>query len=54
MTGKTIKERIIHPAELFLYMDKWYIVAFCESKNDIRSFKLDNIKNYEILSEKYN
>lgn len=49
-----IKERIIHPAELFLYIDKWYIVAFCELKNDIRSFKLDSIKEYEVLKENYN
>lgn len=49
-----IKERIIHPAELFSYMNKWYIVAFCELKNDIRSFKLDNIKEYEVLKEVYN
>ena len=47
------QERIIHPAELFEYYKKWYLVAFCELKKDIRSFKLDNIKKYEVLSEKY-
>ena len=48
-----ITERIIHPAELFLYIDKWYIAAFCELRNEIRLFKLDNIVEYEILKETY-
>ena len=30
-----ITERIIHPAELFIYLDKWYIAAFCELRNEI-------------------
>ena len=48
-----ITERIIHPAELFTYIDKWYIAAFCELRNEIRLFKLDDIIEYEILAEKY-
>lgn len=48
-----ITERIIHPAELFIYMDKWYIAAFCELRKEIRLFKLDDIKEYEILEEKF-
>ena len=48
-----ITERIIHPAELFLYIDKWYIAAFCELRNEIRLFKLDDIKEYEVLNEVY-
>ena len=46
-------QRIIHPAELFIYIDKWYIAAFCELRNEIRLFKLDDIIEYEILAEKY-
>ncbi len=48
-----ITERIIHPAELFTYAGKWYIAAFCELRNEIRLFKLDDIIEYEILVEKY-
>ena len=48
-----ITERIIHPAELFIYIDKWYIAAFCELRNEIRLFKLDDIKEYEVLDEVY-
>ena len=48
-----ITKRIIHPAELFVYMDKWYIAAFCELRNEIRLFKLDDIIEYEVLKESY-
>ena len=48
-----ITERIIHPAELFLYINKWYSAAFCELRNEIRLFKLDDIKEYEVLNEVY-
>lgn len=48
-----ITERIIHPAELFIYLEKCYIAAFCELRNEIRLFKLDDIIEYEILAEKY-
>ena len=46
-------QRIIHPAELFMYIDKWYIAAFCELRNEIRLFKLDEIKEYEVLNESF-
>jgi len=48
-----ITQRIIHPAELFVYIDKWYIAAFCELRNEIRLFKLENIKEYEVLEDIY-
>lgn len=48
-----ITQRTIHPAELFVYIDKWYIAAFCELRNEIRLFKLENIKEYEILEDIY-
>lgn len=48
-----ITNRVIHPAELFSYLDDWYIAAFCEKRNEIRLFKLNNILNYKILNDKY-
>lgn len=45
--------RIIHPAELFCYIDKWYVAAFCELRNEIRLFKLENILEYKVLEERY-
>ena len=51
-SGKT--KRIIHPAELFNYLEDWYVVAFCEKRREIRMFKLESISNYKILKDKYN
>lgn len=48
-----LTNRTIYPAELFNYLDKWYIAAFCELRNEIRLFKLDDIKSYTVLDEKY-
>lgn len=51
--GKGENERIIDPAEMFLFQNGWYCAAFCEKKNDIRHFELRRILNYELLNEKY-
>ena len=48
-----ITKRISHPAELFCYIDKWYVAAFCELRNEIRLFKLEDIMDYKILEEIY-
>ena len=51
--GKGENERIIDPAEMFLFQDGWYVAAFCEYKQDIRHFELKRIIKYELLEEKY-
>lgn len=51
--GKGENERVIDPAEMFLFQDGWYCAAFCEKKQDIRHFELKRIINYELLEEKY-
>lgn len=49
-----ITKRTIHPAELFEYLDDWYVAAFCELRNEIRLFRLEDIREYKLLEEKYN
>ena len=51
--GKGENERIIDPAEMFLFQDGWYCAAFCEMRHDIRHFELKRIIKYELLDEKY-
>ena len=51
--GKGENERVIDPAEMFLFQDGWYCAAFCEKKQDIRHFELKRIIKYELLAEKY-
>lgn len=48
-----LNDRVIHPAEMFYYLEEWYVAAFCEKRNAIRLFKLNDIKEYEILDDKY-
>ena len=48
-----LNDRVIHPAEMFYYLEKWYVAAFCEKRNAIRLFKLNDIQEYEILDDKY-
>ena len=51
--GFGLNDRVIHPAEMFYYLEEWYVAAFCEKRNSIRLFKLNNIQEYEILDDKY-
>ena len=46
-------DRVIHPAEMFYYLEEWYVAAFCEKRKAIRLFKLNDIQEYEILDDKY-
>jgi len=51
--GKGENERVIDPAEMFLFHEGWYCAAFCEKKQEIRHFELKRIIKYELLDEKY-
>lgn len=48
-----ITKRTIHPAELFCYKNKWYVAGFCELREEIRLFKLEDILKYKVLEEVY-
>ena len=48
-----LNDRVIHPAEMFYYLEEWYVAAFCEKRNAIRLFKINDIQEYEILDDKY-
>lgn len=43
------QERIIKPYEMVLYDTDFACVAFCELRNDIRSFELKRVKEIELL-----
>ena len=46
-------ERVIRPAEIFLFQDGWYCAAFCELRSEMRHFELKRIRNLTVLEEKY-
>lgn len=39
-----ITERIVHPLGLFFWGSTWSVAAWCELRNDFRSFRLDRIR----------
>lgn len=51
--NKGENERVICPAEMFLFSEGWYVAAFCLRKNDIRHFELKRIIDLELLDEKF-
>lgn len=51
--NKGENNRVICPAEMFLFQDGWYVAAFCLMKNDIRHFELKRIRNCELLEETF-
>ena len=51
--NKGENERIIEPAEMFLFKDGWYCAAYCELRNDIRHFELKRIRNITLLDDKF-
>lgn len=51
--NKGENNRVICPAEMFLFQDGWYVAAFCLMKNDIRHFELKRISNCELLEETF-
>lgn len=51
---KEISERIIHPYEMFRHSkNDWFVASFCEKRNSIRHFKLNNILEYEVLDTRF-
>lgn len=46
-------ERVIRPAELFLFKDGWYCAAYCELRGEMRHFELKRIRKLQILEERY-
>jgi predicted DNA-binding transcriptional regulator YafY len=46
-------ERIIHPYDMFLFINGWGVAAYCELRKDIRHFELKRIIKYELLDEFY-
>ena len=46
-------ERIIHPLACFFWGTVWTLAAWCELRNDFRTFRLDRIQTLEILPEHF-
>lgn len=52
-SNSQVEKRVIHPLEMFLFSCGWYVVAYCELRQSIRNFILDEILDYKILEESF-
>jgi predicted DNA-binding transcriptional regulator YafY len=39
----TATQRVVHPQRLLYYRDNWYLIAWCEQAQDLRTFALERI-----------
>jgi predicted DNA-binding transcriptional regulator YafY len=47
------EKRIVNPYLLVYYTDHWTLIGYCNSRKDIRSFRLERMKEIEILPESF-
>lgn len=48
-----LKERIVHPYAIINYKGAVYFVGYCETRKELREFKISRIKEYKLLNEKF-
>ncbi|MBZ9609663.1 YafY family transcriptional regulator [Clostridium estertheticum] len=48
-----VSERVLRPYGAVVKNSDWYVVAFCELKNEIRIFKCSRIESIEVLDENF-
>lgn len=48
-----ISFRKIEPCAMYSSNNKWILVAWCHLRNEYRSFRIDRIKHFKILTEKF-
>lgn len=51
--GAATAARVVQPLGLFYWGQVWSLGAWCELRVDFRNFRVDRIKNLEILDEKF-
>jgi len=44
--------RIVDPLHILLYMGNWHLIAFCQTRQEMRNFALSRIEEIELLEEK--
>jgi len=47
------KERIIQPAQVYLFKEGWFCIAFCELRQEMRQFDFNNIIDIELLDDNF-
>lgn len=53
-SDNVVRNRIIHPMDLYVYNHNWYIPAYCEYRKSMRHFQFKNVVDVKILEEFFN
>jgi predicted DNA-binding transcriptional regulator YafY len=48
-----VSERHVRPLSLFFWGERWTLAAWCEARNDFRSFRIDRILRMQVTDEKF-
>lgn len=48
-----VQDRVVRPYCLFPKNRSWYLLAYCELRNQVRTFKIDRILAAELLPDRY-
>jgi predicted DNA-binding transcriptional regulator YafY len=49
-----LSKRVIEPYHLVYHDGFWYLIAFCHRREEVRLFRLDRIKSFELTGEHFN
>jgi predicted DNA-binding transcriptional regulator YafY len=52
-TADASEPRVIQPLGLHFWGAKWTLVAWCELRNDFRTFRVDRIRSAEVTAEEF-
>lgn len=52
-SSQQVNRRTINPYHVFLHDGFWYLVGFCNLRSEIRTFRIDRIKQLKVLNEKF-
>ncbi|MFT8319766.1 MAG: transcriptional regulator [Bacillus sp. (in: firmicutes)] len=52
-TNEAETSRIVHPYYIVDRDDHYYVVAYCNERKDIRNFRVDRIRNWQLQKEKF-
>lgn len=51
--GLAVNKRKIEPHRLVCYGSKWYLIAYCHLRKELRIFSLSRVKNLTLTAEKF-
>ena len=49
----TASERTAHPLGLYFWGNRWTVVAWCITRKDFRQFRLDRMREVQVLEERF-